>query len=145
MSLNSTCPKSEPRSPEKKSIEKKAKSLANMNLDEGFKEGAIARSHKYEQSDESLSRNTGVAWTGNLLAKVCSSITVTWYCFMEGCAVGFPKRKSSFQLKPLPLSLKIFHSLPILLLTVPTAITLGHEHCTSRPFRAEHLPVCKTV
>ena len=88
----------------------------------------------YEQSDESLSRNIGVAWTGNLLAKVCSLSTVAWYCLMEGCAAGFPKCKSSFQIKPLPLSLKIVHSLPILLSTVPAAKTLRHEHCSSGPF-----------
>ena len=133
MSLHLTCPESEPRSPEKKSTEKKAISLANLNL--GFKEGAIiAKFCKYEQSDESLSRNNGVAWTGNLMAKVYSSSTVAWYCLMEGCAVGFPKCKSSFQLKPPPLSLKIVRSLPILLSTVPAARTLGHEHCSSRPF-----------
>ena len=123
-----TYPKSDPLSPEKKSIEKNARSLSRIYLIHGLIAGSTESSRRWRRISFSLSRKIGIACMGKTLSWACCSNTIKRYFLTVGWAAGLPTFRSSFQWEPLPNSLKIVFNFPILLSIVPAARNLGQEH-----------------
>lgn len=73
MSLVFSLPKSEARSPEKKSIEKKTKSRAYKQREVALTSGVNTDALMEVHSEENLSKNSGTAFRSIILACACSS------------------------------------------------------------------------
>ena len=85
------------------------------------------RARKWFTIFKNLSKNTGVACLGEILASACSFWIDLRYCLTEKWLAGFPHPRRSSHSPDRSKLLNIARSLPIVESTVPAARRLGHS------------------
>ena len=108
-----TIPRSEPRSPLKNIVLKKAWSRAKINRPEGLIECAAIFRFKKRARSNNFGKNRGTACFGAMRACNGSSVDAFWYFCTSGEAAGLPEPNIEFHSPQRPVSLNIARSFPM--------------------------------